>query len=132
MRLTQKSIARLLASAALAALLAAATTGCQTTQKAETTGSLSVPSESRSEADWRREVETWGALYRSHPDDTVNAIQYAQALRATGQRAQAAAVLEQASIQERNSALEPLTPGFMAAIRCERVVEERVGESLQR
>jgi Flp pilus assembly protein TadD len=102
MRLNQRSIARLLASAALAALLAATTSGCQTTQKAETTGSLSVPPEARSEAEWRREIETWGALYRSQPEDSVNAIQYAQALRATGQRAQAAAVLEQASIQNAN------------------------------
>jgi Flp pilus assembly protein TadD len=96
MRLTPTSTARLFASVALTALLAA---GCQTTQKAETTGSIGVRAEARSEAEWRKEIDIWGALYRSHPEDTVNAIQYAQALRATGQRAQAAAVLEQATIQ---------------------------------
>ncbi len=99
MRLTQSSSARLLASVALAALLATAVAGCKTTQGNETTGSIATPSSERSEAQWRRETETWGALYRSHPEDPVNAIQYAQALRATGQRSQAAAVLEQASIQ---------------------------------
>ncbi len=97
MRLTHTSTARLLASAALAALLAATVAGCKTTQSQDTTGSLA--STSRSDADWRREVETWGARHRENPDDPVNAIQYAQALRATGQRAQAAAVLEQAAIQ---------------------------------
>jgi Flp pilus assembly protein TadD len=102
MRLTPRNPARLFASVALAALLAAATSGCQTTQKAETTGALGASAESRSDADWRREIETWGALYRSHPEDSVNAIQYAQALRATGQRAQAVAVLEQATIQNAN------------------------------
>jgi Flp pilus assembly protein TadD len=99
MRLTQKSPARLLASVALAALLATAVAGCKTTQGDETTGSLAASSGPRSEADWRRDAEKWGALYRAHPEDSVNAIQYAQALRATGQRSQAVAVLEQASIQ---------------------------------
>ncbi|MEA2906174.1 MAG: hypothetical protein QOI12_3561 [Alphaproteobacteria bacterium] len=102
MGLIQTSTARLLASAALAALLGAALAGCQTTQNKDTTGSLGTPATANSEADWRREVDKWAALYRSHPEDPVNAIQYAQALRATGQRSQAAAVLEQASIQNPN------------------------------
>ncbi|MEA2951967.1 MAG: hypothetical protein QOJ96_1487 [Alphaproteobacteria bacterium] len=99
MRFTHTSTTRLLASTALAVLLTAALTGCQTTQKQETTGSLPASSAANSEADWRREVDNWAALYRSHPEDPVNAMQYAQALRATGQRSQAVAVLEQASIQ---------------------------------
>lgn len=99
MRLTQKYTARLLASAALAALLAATMTGCKTARTTDTTGSIGASPQSRSEADWRREAEKRGALYRSNPQDIPNAIQYAQALRATGQRAQAAAVLEQASLQ---------------------------------
>lgn len=103
MRLSRISVPRLLASTGLAALLAAGLGGCKTT-KQETTGSIStpMPSQPRTEAEWRREVEKWEGLYRARPEDTVNAIQYAQALRATGQRAQAAAVLEQASIKNPN------------------------------
>ncbi len=97
MPLTQTSTARFLASAALAALLAGTVAGCKTTESQDTTGSLAAAS--RSDTDWRREVEIWGARHREHPDDPAAAIQYAQALRATGQRAQAAAVLEQAAIQ---------------------------------
>jgi Flp pilus assembly protein TadD len=102
MRLTKTNPARLLASAALVALIAAAVGGCQTTKSQDTTGSIGAGPAPSSEAGWRSEADKWGALYRSHPEDPVNAIQYAQALRATGQRAQAAAVLEQASIQNPN------------------------------
>ncbi len=98
MRLAQSTTLRLLASAALAALLTAGLAACKTTGQ-ETTGSVSTPSQPRTEADWRREAEKWEAAYRAHPEDTGNAIEYSQALRATGQRAQAVAVLEQASIQ---------------------------------
>src|SRR6185437_2090418 len=52
----------------------------------------------RTEAEWRQEMETAGARYRADPSDGPAAIRYAQALRAIGQRAQAAAVLEQAAI----------------------------------
>ena len=41
----------------------------------------------------------WGERYRANPSDPEAAINYAQALRGIGQRAQAVAVLEQASIQ---------------------------------
>ena len=43
-------------------------------------------------------MESWGERYRANPADPDAAIRYAQALRAIGQRAQAAAVLEQAAI----------------------------------
>jgi Flp pilus assembly protein TadD len=52
----------------------------------------------RNEAEWRRDMQTYGARYRANPRDTSAAIHYAQALRALGQRAQAAAVLEQSAI----------------------------------
>ena len=48
----------------------------------------------RSDAEWRRETEVLGERYRANPRDADVAIRYAQALRATGQRAQAVAVLE--------------------------------------
>lgn len=98
MRVTDIRTGRLLASAAGLAMLAAALTGCQTTQSADTTGSLATPAP-RSEQEWRQAADTWGARYRANPEEIHAAIEYAQALRMIGQRVQAAAVLEQASIR---------------------------------
>lgn len=85
---------RLLATTALFAALALS--ACKTTNTAETTGS--VVAAQRTETDWRRDAEVWGDRYRKNQRDPEAAIRYAQALRATGQRTQAAAVLEQAAI----------------------------------
>src|SRR3954469_15946419 len=85
---------RLLGMVALAALVSAALAGCKTTGSSDTTGSISSPAAQRSDADWRRDSEALSARFRANPRDADNAIRYAQALRATGQRAQAAAVLE--------------------------------------
>jgi Flp pilus assembly protein TadD len=90
---------RLMASAALAAAFAFSTAGCTTTQPMETTGTLGIAAPPRSDADWRRSAEAWGDRYRANPSDPEAAINFAQALRGMGQRAQAAAVLEQSSIQ---------------------------------
>jgi Flp pilus assembly protein TadD len=88
-----------MACTALAVALAAGLGGCKTTGTGETTGSIVRASTApRSDAEWRREAETWGARYSTNPKDGQAAVNYAQALRATGQRAQASAVLEQASI----------------------------------
>jgi Flp pilus assembly protein TadD len=83
---------RLLTSAALIAALALS--ACKTT--VETTGS--VASTVRNEIDWRREAQIWGERYRRNEKDPEAAVRYAQALRATGQRTQATAVLEQSTI----------------------------------
>ncbi len=85
---------RLLATTALLAALALS--ACKTTNTAETTGSVGTAE--RTDTDWRRDAEIWGERYRKNQRDPEAAIRYAQALRATGQRAQAAAVLEQAAI----------------------------------
>ncbi len=98
MRSTRSRSARLLAAAALLAGIAAAAAGCQTTQSTQTTGSLPLAAADRPEADWRRDVEVYGQQYRADPSNRDIALRYAQALRATGQRAQAVAVLERASI----------------------------------
>ena len=79
----------------VAVLIAIALAGCKTTGSTETTGSISA---SRSEADWRRDLDTLSEKFRANPRDADNAVRYAQALRATGQRAQAAAVLETAAL----------------------------------
>jgi len=90
---------------ALAALLSGALAGCKTTGSSDTTGSISSPAAQRSEADWRRDSEALSARFRANPRDAETAIRYAQALRATGQRAQAAAVLETAALHNPDNRL---------------------------
>jgi len=92
----QSSVARLLASAAVAALLAGGLGGCQT--MSDITGSVSSKAEARPDADPRRSVDAYGERYRANPKDADAALSYGQALRATGQRTQAVAVLEQATL----------------------------------
>jgi Flp pilus assembly protein TadD len=92
-------VVRNLGSVALAAALAIAVAGCQTTQPMEMTGSAAVAAAPHNDADWRRSAEAWGERHRANPHDPEAAINYAQALRGNGQRSQAVAVLEQASIQ---------------------------------
>ncbi|SRR6266702_2423994 len=95
----QSSLVRFLASTALTAILAAGLGGCQT--MSDVTGSLTSKPDSRTDVasdDPRRGVEVYGDRYRANPKDADAAVAYGQALRATGQRAQAAAVLEQATI----------------------------------
>jgi Flp pilus assembly protein TadD len=102
--------AHLLASIAALGLVAVAAAGCSTTlattQASDVTGSTAASGARPSEEDWRRESATWGERYRTNPNDPQAAIRYAQALRNTGQRAQAVAVLERASMQHsKNSEL---------------------------
>jgi Flp pilus assembly protein TadD len=87
----------LLATVAIVAALAAG--GCSTTPLSlDSTGSTAGPAAQRSEAEWRKDMATFGERYRVNPRDAEVAVRYAQALRAVGQRAQAAAVLETAAI----------------------------------
>src|SRR3954470_12887150 len=97
----QSSLARLLASAAVTATLAAGLGGCQT--MSDITGSITssktdAKAEASADSDPRRAVEVYGERYRANPKDADAALRYGQALRATAQRAQAVAVLEQATI----------------------------------
>ena len=93
----QSSLALLLASAAVTAILAASLGGCQTVS--DITGSVtSKKTEAAADTDPRRAVEVYGERHRANPKDADAALRYGQALRATGQRAQASAVLEQATI----------------------------------
>jgi Flp pilus assembly protein TadD len=94
----QPSLARLLASAAVTAILAVGLGGCQT--MSDITGSITPKAEPPASADTepRRAVDAYGERYRANPKDAEAALAYGQALRATGQRAQAVAVLEQATI----------------------------------
>lgn len=93
--------AHLIASAAVAGLLTFPMIGCQTTG-GDITGSIGgagATATPRAEADWRRELTVWGPRYQANPGDAEAAMAYAKALRATGQHAQAVAVLRQASFR---------------------------------
>jgi Flp pilus assembly protein TadD len=89
----------LLASAAVAALLALSTGACTTAGGGDITGSIRGSDTPRSDTEWRQQIDVLAERYRDNPADPGVAIAYARALRATEQRAQAVAVLEQASIR---------------------------------
>jgi Flp pilus assembly protein TadD len=59
---------------------------------------IPIPAADRSDADWRRDLAVYGQQYRANSGNVDAAMHYAQALRATGQRAQAVAVLERVSL----------------------------------
>jgi Flp pilus assembly protein TadD len=106
------SLARFLASAAVAAMLAAGLGGCQT--MADVTGSLTSKAEPTPVTDPQRAAEVYGERYRANPKDPDAALAYGQALRSNGQRAQAAAVLEQANIA--NPGSKPLLAAWGRAL----------------
>jgi Flp pilus assembly protein TadD len=81
------------------AIAAVSLGGCSSLPGRDVTGSIAAAQPApQSEADWRKVIEVDGPRYRADPKDAAAALRYGQALRATGQRAQAAAVLEQAAI----------------------------------
>src|SRR5882757_1424924 len=96
--LQQYGFARLLASAALSAIMLSGLCSCQTDGASDITGSLGEKTEASRTADPRREVESYRDRFRANPNDADAALQYGKALRIAGQRAQAVAVLEQATI----------------------------------
>jgi Flp pilus assembly protein TadD len=110
----QSCLARFVGSAALAAILAIGLGGCQTTGLSDITGSIGGKSAAKPEPDPREAVETWGERYRANPKDAEAALRYGQALRRSGQRAQAVAVFEQASLAHPGD--KPLLAGFGRAL----------------
>src|ERR1700704_890439 len=90
---------RLVASAALAAVVGIALAGCKTTRTMESDSTSAMAAVPPNEADARATTAAWAERYNANPNDAAAAINYAHGLRATGQRAQAAAVLEQAVIK---------------------------------
>jgi len=99
---------------ATVALIAAALSGCKTTGSVDTTGSISSGPPARSDTDWRADAQALGEKFRADPRDPDIAIRYARALRATGQRTQAAAVLETASLHNPNN--KPLLGAYGRAL----------------
>jgi Flp pilus assembly protein TadD len=111
----QSSLARSLVSAVLTATVAATLAGCQTAGMSDITGSIGGrKGEAAAAADPRQAVDMYGERYRANPKNAEAALRYGQALRATGQRAQAVAVLEQASIV--NPGNKPLLAGYGRAL----------------
>src|SRR5256714_15693490 len=96
--MTVRVASRVFLLAVVAALGAAALAACKTIGSTDTTGSISSGPAQHSDAEWRREADALGERVRANPRDADVAMRYAQALRATGQRAQAAAVLETAAL----------------------------------
>jgi Flp pilus assembly protein TadD len=94
-----RPLTRHLMQSAAAAAVASVLAGCASAPT-ETTGSIaSAPSSApRSEAEWRRDIDQLASQYRANPREAEVAMRYAKALRATGQRTQAVAVLEQAAL----------------------------------
>ena len=92
----QSRVARLLASVALTAITASWVGGCQ--RMSDITGSLSPKPPASAGTDPRGAAEITGERYRADPKNAEAALAYGQALRANGQRSQAAALLEQATI----------------------------------
>ena len=68
---------RLLAGVALAALIAAGLSGCQTTGAMDTTGSIAAGPAARNDAEWRGEAQALGEKFRANPRDPDVAIRYA-------------------------------------------------------
>ena len=76
-----------------------ATSGCLS-RSPEVTGSIGGPQDTpAAQETWRRQADVWGPRFAAHPDDASTALNYARALRATDQKAQALAVLQQAAIR---------------------------------
>src|SRR5277367_1307111 len=110
----QCSPARLLASVAVTAILIAGLGSCQTMSDADVTGSITGRTPGHPDAVSPGALDSLGERYRANPKDSNLALAYGQALRANGQRAQAAAVLEQANIS--NPGNKPLLAAWGRAL----------------
>ena len=93
----QGRLARLVAASLACTALAVSLCGCQTAMS-DVTGSIGDKAETSQAADVRRDVGPLRERYRANPKDTAVALEYGRALRASGERSQAVAVLEQAAI----------------------------------
>ena len=97
--LQPSEFARLFACMASSAIFALGLCGCQVTAS-DVTGSIGEKAEKSRAADPRRDVELYQERYKANPKDTDAALQYGKALRATGQKSQAVAVLEQTTLAD--------------------------------
>jgi Flp pilus assembly protein TadD len=97
----QHRITRLFVLAASSAILALGLCGCQTSGPSDITGSIgsvAEKTEAGRSANPRQDLNAARERHRANPKDPDASLQYGRALRAIGQKSQAVAVLEQASI----------------------------------
>jgi Flp pilus assembly protein TadD len=87
---------------------------CQTTDLPDITGSLGDKAEQDRPSDPRADLALYRERFRNNPGDPDIALGYGSALRATGQRAQAVAVLEQATLANPNNTM--LLAGYGRAL----------------
>ena len=114
LRQSFQQYSRPLASTASSAILLLGLCSCQTAGTSDITGSLGEKTEVNRAADPPRELEAYRERYRASPNDAVAALQYGKALRAAGQRSQAVAVIEQATLSNPNS--KALLAGYGRAL----------------
>jgi len=94
----QHGLARTLASTALSAIVVLGLCSCQTDGMSDITGSLGDKTEKNRSAEPSKGLDFYRDRFRANPEDADAALQYGMALRAAGQRSQAVAVLQQATI----------------------------------
>src|SRR6202171_2632270 len=89
---------RLAALTGSSAILALGLCGGQVAGAAHIPGPVGAKTQASRALDPRRDLDTYRDRFRANPTDPDAALQYGKALRASGQRSQAVAVLEQATI----------------------------------
>jgi Flp pilus assembly protein TadD len=112
--LRSRSLPRLALFATSFAVVLLGLGACQTTDLGEVTGALDGKTDKTSPADPRAELELYRERFRATPTDPEAALKYGEALRATGQRSQAVAVLERATIA--NPSNKALLAGYGRAL----------------
>jgi Flp pilus assembly protein TadD len=108
------SLARSFASIASSAILVLGLCSCQTAGDLDITGALGDKAEASHASDPRRDVDIYRERFRANPKDPDLAVQYGKALRAAGQKAQAVAVLEKATLD--NPGNKALLAGYGRAL----------------
>ena len=107
-------LARFAATAAVATVLAVGLTGCKTAGMSDVTGSIGSRAAAPPAADPAQGIEAYGERFRANPRDPEAGLRYGQALRANGQRQQAVAVFEQATLN--NPGHKALMAGYGRAL----------------
>jgi Flp pilus assembly protein TadD len=87
---------------ALGAAIMLALAGCMGRGAGDITGSIGSSASQMSDADWRRQSAALQRAYEQNPTDRSAILNHARALRATGQTAQAVAVLQAGVLRHTN------------------------------
>jgi Flp pilus assembly protein TadD len=98
----------------LAVILIFGLCSCQTDGAPDITGSLGPTAEKNQATEPQHSLEFYRDRFRASPEDSDAALQYGKALRAAGQRSQAVAVLEQATLAHPND--KALVAGYGRAL----------------